>query len=56
MCQYCHANQNHAQFPAFDPQATVYIELAHAVMGSAMHTGFAFLYAVPLMGLRKYCK
>ncbi|MEW6204208.1 MAG: hypothetical protein AB1516_02690 [Pseudomonadota bacterium] len=28
--------QNPAQFTAFDPQASAYIELAHAVMGSVM--------------------
>lgn len=100
--------QDPAQFAAFNPQATAYIELAHAVMGSVMvgwgalmfmlvrklsakdaketcsmiaisvllwympdtafslysgfwqnavmNTGLAVLYAVPLVGLRKYCK
>jgi len=98
--------QNSEQFAAFDPQATAYIELAHAVMGSVLvgwgalifmlvrklniedakqtcsmitisvllwyvpdtafslysgfwqnavlNSGFAVLYAVPLLALRKY--
>ncbi len=98
--------QNTEQFAAFDPQATAYIELAHAVMGSVLvgwgalifmlvrklniedakqtcnmiaisvllwyvpdtafslysgfwqnavlNSGFAVLYAVPLLALRKY--
>jgi hypothetical protein len=100
--------QNPAQISTFDSQATAYIELAHAVMGSVMvgwgalifmlvrklnvddaketcrmiaisvllwyvpdtafslysgfwqnavmNTGFAVLYAVPLLALRKYHK
>ena len=100
--------QNSEQFAAFDPQATAYIELAHAVMGSVLvgwgalifmlvrklnigdakqtcrmitisvllwyvpdtafslysgfwqnavlNTGFAVLYAVPLLALRKHHK
>lgn len=100
--------QNSEQFAAFDPQATAYIELAHAVMGSVLvgwgalifmlvrklnigdakqtcrmitisvllwyvpdtafslysgfwqnavlNSGFAVLYAVPLLALRKYYK
>ncbi|MEK9816208.1 MAG: hypothetical protein VW447_03725, partial [Limnobacter sp.] len=28
--------QNTEQFAAFDPQATAYVELAHAVMGSVL--------------------
>ncbi len=100
--------QNTEQFAAFDPQATAYIELAHAVMGSVLvgwgalifmlvrklniedakqtcnmiamsvllwyvpdtafslysgfwqnavlNTGFAVLYAVPLLALRKHHK
>ncbi|MDP3270600.1 hypothetical protein [Limnobacter sp.] len=100
--------QNTEQFAAFDPQATAYIELAHAVMGSVLvgwgalifmlvrklnigdakqtcnmiaisvllwyvpdtafslysgfwqnavlNSGFAVLYAIPLMALRKYYK